>query len=109
MKKFFFTTTIYLSLATRVLAAPFPPIFPVSFLTLLGNLLSLIPAVVILAFMVMFFWGGYTWMTAQDSEDKVTKARAILFSALVGLILILVARPILEFLQSYFGITNPLI
>ncbi len=109
MKKIFFTTTIYLSLFARVSAAPFPPIFPVSFLTLLGNILSMIPAIVILTFMAMFFWGGYTWMTAQDSEDKVTKAKAILFSALVGLIFVLVARPILEFLQSYFGITNPLI
>jgi len=109
MKKLILTATTYISLLTTAFAAPFPSFFPVKFLTVVGNLISLVPAIMILTFMGLFFWGGYTWMTAQDSEDKVTKAKSILLSAIVGIILVLLARPILELLQAFFGISETLI
>ena len=109
MKKLLFMVLILSLQVRQVFAAPFPPIFPISFQTIIENLLSVLPAVIILTFMGLFFWGGYTWMTASDDEDKVKKARSILFSALIGLLLILVAGPILSFLEAFFGIDQPII
>lgn len=109
MKKSLLTFLIYINLYSQVIAAPFPDPFPVAFLVILEQALSLVPAIVTLIFIGMFFWGGFVWMTAGDSDDKVTKARSILFSALIGLLFVFLARPILLFLGTFFGTNEPII
>jgi hypothetical protein len=104
MKKNLLTTAvIFLVLSTRAMAAPFPSILPISFETVIERILSLVPAAATLAVAAMFAWAGYIWLTAGDSDEKPVKARAILMSATVGLILLLTARPLLQLLESIFG------
>lgn len=58
------------------------------------GLLGLIAVVIMLA-------GGFTWMTAAGNEEKVDKAKKMIFAGIIGLAIILSAYAI-----SRFVITN---
>ena len=46
---------------------------------------------------IIVLWGGVLWMTACGDSDKVGKARKVLFSGVIGLVIILSAFAIAEF------------
>lgn len=50
----------------------------------IGALITLLGIV----FVVLFVYGGFVWMTAQGNEEKIKKAKNILTSAVVGLVIV---------------------
>ncbi len=52
-------------------------------------------------FLVLIIYSGVQWMTAQDNEIKVNKAKGVLLNAIVGLVITLGA-----YVLSYFIISN---
>lgn len=52
----------------------------------------------------MMVYGGYTWLTASGNEQRVEKAKRILYSAVIGLIIILLSWAIIRFVV--FTTTN---
>ena len=46
---------------------------------------------------IMILIGGFQWMTAGGNEEKVEKAKKIISAAIVGLIIILLAWAIVNF------------
>lgn len=42
-------------------------------------------------------YAGFLWMTAGGNEDKVTKAKSLLFQAVIGLVIILSAYAITQY------------
>lgn len=109
MKKNLLTTAVvFLFTAPNALAVTFPSIIPISFETVIERGFSLVPVIAIFAVGYMFAWAGYIWLTAGDNDDKPAKARSILASATVGLILLLTARPLLQLLESVFGVKAPI-
>lgn len=54
------------------------------------SLLGIVALVIILA-------GGFKWMTAGGSEDKVAEARKLIFSGIIGLAIILSSYAIAQF------------
>ena len=52
-------------------------------------------------FLVLIIYAGFNWMTAQGEEEKVTKAKETLQSAVIGLIIIIAAYSI-----TYFVFNN---
>lgn len=46
---------------------------------------------------VMVLWGGFRWMTAGGSEEKVGDAKKILIAGVIGLAIILAAYAITSF------------
>ncbi|MBI3957090.1 MAG: hypothetical protein HY340_03835 [Candidatus Kerfeldbacteria bacterium] len=46
---------------------------------------------------IMILIGGFQWMTASGNEEKVEKAKKIISAAIVGLIIILLAWAIVNF------------
>jgi len=46
----------------------------------------------------MILYGGYMWMIAAGNEDKVTKAKQIIVAGLIGMIIILSAYMIVDFI-----------
>ena len=42
-----------------------------------------------LLFLVLIIYGGFLWMTAGGEEEKITKAKKILSSSVIGLIIVL--------------------
>ncbi len=56
---------------------------------------------------VIVLYGGVLWMTAAGSEDKVSTAKKILFSGIIGLIIILSAFALTQFvINQLIGATG---
>ncbi|HEX9664390.1 MAG TPA: hypothetical protein VGA49_01060, partial [Patescibacteria group bacterium] len=50
--------------------------------------------------LVLVLYAGFLWMTAGGNEEKVTKARKLMTSAVIGLIIILISGFITVFIMS---------
>jgi len=60
---------------------------------IIKGLLSLLGVI----FMCYIIYGGYLWMTAGGNEENITKAKAIIKGSIIGLIIVLGAYAITEF------------
>ena len=49
---------------------------------------------------ILVIYGGFTWMTAGGNEEKVTTAKKILTSAIIGLVIILLSWAIIVFVAK---------
>jgi len=54
-------------------------------------------------FLGLMIYGGIMWMTAEGADDKVVKARKIIDSAIIGLVITLAAYAISYFVVSAFA------
>ncbi len=55
----------------------------------------------------IILYAGFKWMTAGGNEDDVTEAKKLISSAVIGLLIILSAWSITEFVfQSLYGATT---
>ena len=52
---------------------------------------------------VIILLGGFKWMTAAGNEDKVAEAKKLIIAGIIGLIIVLCAYAIVNFV---IGITN---
>jgi len=55
---------------------------------IIGQVINGVLGVVGSLALIMFIYGGFTWMTAAGSSEKVTKGKDILVWAVIGLIVI---------------------
>jgi type IV secretory pathway VirB2 component (pilin) len=62
-------------------------------ITLFMTFLSIIAVIIILV-------GGFKWMTAQGNQDKVDEARKIISGGVIGLVIILAAWAIANFVLT---------
>ncbi len=70
---------------------------------LLNSLLSLVGVV----FLVIIVYGGFLWMTARGNEQQVDKAKNLITSAVIGLIIIAGGYAITNFvLGAIIGATT---
>ncbi len=46
---------------------------------------------------IIILWGGFRWMTAGGNEEKVSEARKIISSGIIGLIIIFIAFALAQF------------
>lgn len=67
----------------------------------LGDVISKVIQVVLsmlgVVFLVLLIYGGFLWMTARGNEQQVEKAKEVMYSSIIGLIIVLGAYAI-----SYF-------
>jgi hypothetical protein len=61
------------------------------------NILNYILTFLGVVFLLLIIYGGFTWMTAAGNEEKVKKGKSILQTAVVGLVIIVLARVIALF------------
>jgi len=59
----------------------------------IGVLLSLLGILAVL----LILWGGFLWMTAAGDTDKVDKAKKLIISGVVGIVIIFSAYAIASF------------
>ncbi len=64
------------------------------------NVISWVLGILALVAVVMIIYGGFTWMTAAGSEEKIESAKKIIGSAVVGLIVVLLAWAIVIFVAG---------
>ena len=65
----------------------------ISLVSLLMTFLGIIAVIIIL-------YGGFVWMTAAGAEERVGKAKKIIVSGIIGLIVILSAWLIVNFVEG---------
>jgi len=68
---------------------------------LLGDLVAIALALVGVFFFLMILIAGFTWMTAAGSSERLEKAKSRLFSAGIGLVIVLAA-----YTANYFVFSN---
>ena len=66
----------------------------------IGSLIAALLSVLGVIFLLLIIWAGFTWMTAQGDPKKVDKAKDILITSVVGLIILLSAYAISTFVIS---------
>jgi hypothetical protein len=65
---------------------------------LIGNVINAVLGVVGSLALLMFIYGGFTWMTASGNSDKVQKGKNILLWATIGLIVIFTSYALVNFI-----------
>ncbi len=70
---------------------------------LIGRVIDAILGIVGSLALVMFIYGGFTWMTASGNEQSVTKGKNILMWAAVGLAVIFLSYALVKFIIKAIG------
>ena len=65
-----------------------------------SGLISAILGVLGIIAVILILYGGFIWMTAVGNEDKVDKAKKLIFAGIIGLVIILSAYAIAQFVLS---------
>lgn len=73
----------------------------VSFLGITSMVITSLLSLMGVIFLVLLIYGGFLWMTAKGNEQQVEKAKEVMYSAIIGLIIVLAAYAI-----SYFVVDN---
>jgi len=71
--------------------------------SLLGNIINVVLGVTGSLALVMFIFGGLTWMTSAGNSERVTKGKNILIWATIGLVIIFSAYALVKFVFTSIG------
>ena len=71
--------------------------------TLLGTIIKAVLGIVGSLALVMFIYGGVTWMLAAGNAERVTKGKNILIWATIGLVVIFSAYALVTFVFKGIG------
>jgi hypothetical protein len=75
--------------------------------TIVAKVVNVIMGFLGIIAVVIILLGGFKWMTAGGNEEKVTEARKLIISGIVGLVIILAAFGIATFVvESLLGATG---
>lgn len=68
--------------------------------TIVGRIINVVLGFLGIVFLVLLIYAGFQWMTAQGDEGKVKTARSMISQAVVGLVVIVAAFAISNFVLS---------
>ena len=72
--------------------------------TLIGRVIGAALGIVGSLALLMFIYGGFTWMTSAGSAEKVTKGKGIMVWAAIGLVVIFSSYALVKFVIQ--GVTG---
>jgi hypothetical protein len=67
---------------------------------LIGKAINAVLGIVGSLALVMFIYGGLTWMTSSGSEEKVKKGKEIIVWSAIGLVVIFMSYALVRFVLS---------
>jgi len=67
---------------------------------IVGNTIKLILQFLGVILLVLVIYGGFLWMTSAGDEEKITKAKKIITSAVVGVLIVVLAYVITHFVMT---------
>ena len=76
-------------------------------LLIIKNITDLLLWAAGIAALFMILWGGIQYITAYGDEGKAENAKKILTWSIVGVIVVMLARIILQYVGSLLGYTIP--
>ena len=62
-----------------------------------GGIIKIFLSILSIIFILLMLYGGYLWMTARGNQEQVTKAKELITSAVIGLIIVIAAYAITYF------------
>lgn len=68
--------------------------------SIIGTVISLVLGLLGIIFLILMIYAGYNWMTAQGEEEKVTQAKSTITRAITGIIVVIGAYAIWNFVFS---------
>ena len=71
--------------------------------TLIGNVIGAALAMIAVLFFILMLYGGILWMTAHGNTDQVTKAKDALIAATVGMVIVVAAYALTNFVFQSIG------
>lgn len=69
----------------------------------ISNILGFLTLIAGLAFIFYFIIGAVNWITSAGDPKKLETARAMILNAFIGLIITLIAYPLLSVLSHFLG------
>jgi hypothetical protein len=79
-------------------AAGFSKAGPTTLAATIGTVVKAALSMIGILFMLLIIYAGFLWMTARGEEAKVEKAQDIIRAAVIGLIIVLAAYSITNFI-----------
>jgi len=76
---------------------------PTSFLDGALNIVNYLLSFLGIIFFLLLIYSGFLWMTAEGNDEKLNKAKKITREVVIGLVIIITARIITEFVLSQVG------
>jgi hypothetical protein len=70
---------------------------------MISNIIKIVLSFLGLIFFVLILYAGFLWMTAAGNDEKISKAKNIMTSAVIGLVIVLSA-----YLITYFVVDQAL-
>lgn len=67
---------------------------------IIGNVIGTALSLIAVLFFALMLYGGFMWMTAHGNEQQVTKALDTIFSAIIGIIIVLASYAITNFVLT---------
>ena len=67
---------------------------------IIGQILNIIFGFLGVIAVLIILWGGFVWMTAGGEQDKVDKAKKMIYAGIIGLVIIFAAYAIAMFVMS---------
>lgn len=67
---------------------------------LIGRIIAVGIGLVGVIFLVLMVYGGFLWMTARGDEQKVERSKELITAAVIGLVIVLAAYVITNFVVS---------
>lgn len=64
---------------------------------LVGEYINIFLGLLGIILVILLVYGGYLWMTSMGSQEKTTKAKTLITDAVIGLIIVLAAYAISNF------------
>lgn len=64
---------------------------------LVGKIINIFLSILGVLFVVLMVYGGYLWMTSYGKSEKIDKAKELITDAIIGLMIILAAYAIANF------------
>ena len=71
--------------------------------SVIGSVIGAVLSFVGVLFLGLMIYGGLLWMTAQGNEQQVTKAKDLIVSAVIGLVIVMSAYAITAFVGQSLG------
>ncbi|SRR6056297_1282810 len=70
---------------------------PIDIREMIIDLVKIVLTFLAIIFLILIIYGGYQWMTAAGNEDKISKAKDTIKNGVIGVIIILAAYSITQF------------
>ncbi len=71
---------------------------PEGFAAQIGKLAGIALSFIGILFFLLMIYGGFTWMIARGNDQEVTKAKEIIYGAVIGLVIVLSAYALTKYI-----------